>query len=331
MSINAVIIDIDGTIADLTHRRHHVSAGKKEWGKFFEKMGDDLPIYPVIDTIQSVIEGNKDTAFFICTGRPEDNRKVTESWLAYHCPALWDQVGSDMLLMRPSGDFRSDVIVKSEMLENIEGQNFTVVATFDDRQSVVDMWRSRGITCFQCAPGDFDTKPPVSPGVLHMLVGPSGAGKSYFAAYELNVGLGDDDQLMPDAVVSSDALRAGINNGDIKNQSNNTQVFSALRAIVKARIENGLDTVVDATNLRNKDRRVIRDAVPRTCHIFYHVIDRPLKEKHKDAGWRAEVSIKGKLLIDYHHHIFRSNIKAIMSGDDDQRVSIIDHRSEDIK
>lgn len=26
---------------------------------------------------------------------------------------------------------------------------------YDDRQKVVDMWRSKGLTCFQVAPGNF--------------------------------------------------------------------------------------------------------------------------------------------------------------------------------
>ena len=30
-----------------------------------------------------------------------------------------------------------------------------VFAVFDDRQQVVDMWRSNGLTCFQVADGNF--------------------------------------------------------------------------------------------------------------------------------------------------------------------------------
>lgn len=317
---DAIIVDIDGTVADVSHRRHHVMHGKKEWGKFFEKMGDDLPIYPVIAVIESLVKSNSDYKFFIFTGRPEENREITERWLAYHCPVLWDMVGSSGLFMRPVGNFLPDVEVKVTMLNVIE-ERHKVIATFDDRQSVVDMWRARGITCFQCAPGDFDEKPPVSPGTLHMLIGPSGAGKSTFAEKEVDF----------DIVVSSDALRAEINDGDIKDMSKNTQVFAAMHAIIKARIENGLDTVVDATNIHPYHRRDIRDLVPRTCHIIYHVIDRHLADKIRDAGWRSGVQVKGKPLIAYHHSIFLANIKEILAGDGDQRVDVTDHRPEDLK
>ncbi|WP_435575134.1 hypothetical protein [Burkholderia plantarii] len=30
-----------------------------------------------------------------------------------------------------------------------------IVAVFDDRDSVVAMWRDAGVTCFQVAPGEF--------------------------------------------------------------------------------------------------------------------------------------------------------------------------------
>ena len=39
---------------------------------------------------------------------------------------------------------------------NLEGlDKDDVFAVFDDRNQVVDMWRSNGLTCFQVAKGDF--------------------------------------------------------------------------------------------------------------------------------------------------------------------------------
>ena len=42
-----------------------------------------------------------------------------------------------------------DKLIKTEMV------NEDNLIIFDDRQSVVDMWRARGLTCFQVAKGDF--------------------------------------------------------------------------------------------------------------------------------------------------------------------------------
>ena len=68
---------------------------------------------------------------------------------------------SNQLFLRADKDYREDSIVKSEMLdkliktEMVNGVNEDNLIIFDDRQSVVDMWRERGVTCFQVAKGDF--------------------------------------------------------------------------------------------------------------------------------------------------------------------------------
>ena len=65
---------------------------------------------------------------------------------------------SNQLFLRADKDYREDSIVKSEMLDKLietEGVNVNSLIIFDDRQSVVDMWRERGVTCFQVAKGDF--------------------------------------------------------------------------------------------------------------------------------------------------------------------------------
>lgn len=324
--MQAIIIDIDGTLADVTHRRHHLDGNRKDWDAFFAAMGEDPPIHVVCDMVEHLVDyhmerrdGDEGTHFFVCTGRPEAYRPMTTNWLERHCPNLFTHCTA--VLMRTDSDHRSDIEIKREMLRDIEGQGFEVMFTVDDRKSVVEMWRSEGITCFQCAPGDWEEKPPVTSGTLSLMVGPSGAGKSHML----------DEEVAASSVVSTDALRAELNRGDILDQTKNQQVFAALRAIVKTRLDHGLDTVVDATNLRNRDRRALRDVTPRTSRIVYHVIDRPLDEKHRDAGWRKDVVIKGQKLIDYHHHIFQSNLKEILRGDGDQRVDVIDHRAEGLK
>jgi hypothetical protein len=44
-----VIVDIDGTVADVHHRLHHIQGrGRKNWKRFFESMDYDTPIASVI-------------------------------------------------------------------------------------------------------------------------------------------------------------------------------------------------------------------------------------------------------------------------------------------
>jgi hypothetical protein len=48
---------------------------------------------------------------------------------------------------------RSDVKAKREMLRGVDKDKILFVV--EDRSRVVEMWRSEGLTCLQCAHGDF--------------------------------------------------------------------------------------------------------------------------------------------------------------------------------
>jgi predicted kinase len=320
--MDTIIFDIDGTVADLNHRRHHVTNGQRNWDKFFEEMVNDPPLADVVFLAEML--GSHPLAksgflkLFFVSGRPDSHRAHTEQWLRDNVPTFFNR--SEALLMRAAGDYRPDTEIKREILHNIRSQGYNVRLVVDDRPSVIEMWKSEGVTVLTHDGGEWDTERTWKPGVLHILVGPSGAGKTYLVFNCLHNFVKNHG-----GYVSSDELRAEIT-GDFKNQGANEQVFAALHAIVLARIDGGLDTVVDATNLRARDRRALRDLVPANGQIFYHVIDRPLAEKHQDAGWRDDVVIKGVKLIDKHHQAFQSALRDIMSGDGDTRVSVIDHR-----
>ena len=143
----AVIFDIDGTLALIDHRRHHVETKPTDWKAFYASMADDEPNIPVINTLLGLIRLGY--VGLLCSGRPEDYREVTETWLERHF------VSYEKLYMRPSGDFRSDVDIKREMLAQIREEGFKPVLACDDRDRLVAMWREEGLVCLQAAPGDF--------------------------------------------------------------------------------------------------------------------------------------------------------------------------------
>lgn len=306
----SVIIDLDGTLADLTHRLHHIKDGRRDWDGFFAAMAEDAPVPNIVRLAQTLADA--DNEIIICSGRPEAYRHVIVAWLDRH------KIPLHAMYLREDGDYRPDQIVKKEMLESIRAKGWEPWIVVDDRQRVVDMWRANGLTVLQCAPGDFDDEKPAKakPGQLILLVGPSGAGKSHYA--ETTFGSWP--------VVSSDSLRAQFC-GDFRDQSRNAEVFHALHEIVRLRVRLGLLCVVDATNIRNADRKAVTACAPENAAIEYHVIDRPLDEKRRDAGWRAEVRVKGdRPLIDAHHDTFRQNLKDILAGDNDPRVTVVDLR-----
>ena len=142
-----IIFDLDGTIADISHRRVYLE-GNSDWSKFNAEIGNDIPNAPIVELYLSLWGMNKYN-IIIVTGRSEEYRPITEHWLT------WNEIPFMRLIMRKRKDNRSDCIIKQEILNLIISEGADILFSVDDRSQVVDMWRNNGITCLQCAPGDF--------------------------------------------------------------------------------------------------------------------------------------------------------------------------------
>jgi len=138
--VDVILCDIDGTVALMDERSPY------EW----DRVGEDLPNTPVIETIQRWAKTHKIIFMSGREGTLECYRQTTE-WLLRHGLLK----GELSLFMRMEGDTRKDNIVKEELFRKHVEPDFNVIAVFDDRQQVVDMWRSIGLQCFQVAEGNF--------------------------------------------------------------------------------------------------------------------------------------------------------------------------------
>ncbi len=147
-SFKAIIIDLDGTLCNVSHRVHFVKQSPPNWHAFFDACVDDIPNDAVVALYH--MARSADYAIIYVSGRPETHRHETEKWLYVH-----DVSGYAGLLMRAEGDYRPDQIVKRELYEGHIKPHYNVMFTVDDRASVVKMWRELGLTCFQVADGDF--------------------------------------------------------------------------------------------------------------------------------------------------------------------------------
>jgi F420-dependent oxidoreductase-like protein len=87
---------------------------------------------------------------------------------------------------------------------------------------------------------------------LVLLVGPSGAGKSTWAA----------ERFRPDQVVSTDALRALVGEGE-HDQRASKDAFDVLDLVLGRRLKRGLFTVVDSLALDAKRRQELRELAAR--------------------------------------------------------------------
>ena len=147
-----VICDIDGTAADLSHRLHHLDAKKQgkevDWDAFFDDMIDDTPIAWCQALLNSLVKSGYEIHFV--TGRPETHRQHTTDWLNKHYPDCMNWP----MRMRKAGDYRSDYIIKKEILDEFFKPE-EILFAIEDRQQAVDMWRDNDITVLQCDVGDF--------------------------------------------------------------------------------------------------------------------------------------------------------------------------------
>ena len=140
-----VIFDIDGTLADISAREHYVRRHPKNWKAFFAGMADDKAAASIVRLCNILYDAG--VRIILCSGRNEAHRPQTEVWLAR------EGVKYHEIRLRADGDMRSDVVAKREMLKGIDRSK--VLFVVEDRSRVCDMWRGEGLTCLQCAKGDF--------------------------------------------------------------------------------------------------------------------------------------------------------------------------------
>jgi phosphoglycolate phosphatase-like HAD superfamily hydrolase len=148
MEKQTIIFDVDGTIADVEHRRHFVTQKPADWKSFKEETVNDTPVQWVVDIAKRFIAQGDDVAFF--SARNESQRGITETQISE-----WIGNGHKGLFLRPDGDFRPDEEFKSDLADKFEEFGGKIDLVFDDRNKVVDMWRTRGTPVVQVADGDF--------------------------------------------------------------------------------------------------------------------------------------------------------------------------------
>ena len=146
-----IIVDIDGTLADCTHRLYHIQKNPKDWDLFFAVCRNDAPIMVVLVMVRD-LSRNADNRIIFCSGRPERTRPQTREWLDEWLE--FDAAKID-LYMRADKDHRDDQIVKRELLWRIRSDGYNPVLAIDDRARVCKMWREEGLICAQVADGDF--------------------------------------------------------------------------------------------------------------------------------------------------------------------------------
>jgi len=130
------VFDIDGVLADVRHRLHHLRRTPTDWRGFFSAADADPPLPEGVALLR---RQSRHHPVAYVTGRPEFLRRVTRTWLAQH------DLPAGPLLMRSPGDHRPARIVKLELLVQLTAEA-PIALVVDDDAEVVETLREVGLT-----------------------------------------------------------------------------------------------------------------------------------------------------------------------------------------
>jgi len=144
-----ILVDVDGTLAKM--KRGPGERSPFDW----HRVGEDLPNMPVINLVKIIYHTRIERfdwvnlAVIILTGRDGVALQDTKDWLKKY------KVMYDEIYIRPEGNNQKDSIIKHDIYVNHILPNYEVEFVLDDRDQVVNLWRSIGLTCLQVDYGNF--------------------------------------------------------------------------------------------------------------------------------------------------------------------------------
>jgi len=137
--MEAVIVDVDGTLCDVSGIRHYVLANpaRPNFDRFHSASALCPPIASTLDWVGAQRAAGR--AVIVVTSRKRRWEHLTRQWLR-----KWE-IEYDWLLMRADADQRKDRAVKASILTRIRAKGYEVVAAIDDNPAIIELWRREGI------------------------------------------------------------------------------------------------------------------------------------------------------------------------------------------
>ncbi|EFQ83522.1 hypothetical protein HMPREF0063_11184 [Aeromicrobium marinum DSM 15272] len=133
---DAAIFDLDGTLCDTSGVVHLLETE----GGFAAFQAAAVGCPPNPDVVRAARQAAADgLAVLVVTSREFVWHDVTLDWLVEH------EIPHENVRMRIVGDYRKDVAVKADMLTGLVSDGYRVVAAWDDKPAVLDLWREHGI------------------------------------------------------------------------------------------------------------------------------------------------------------------------------------------
>ena len=156
-----IVFDIDGVLADCSHRLHYIQGENKDYDKFYsddEILKDKVfkngkTFFHAIE--RSISEDCRNEHYYnergefskirivSITGRNEKCESATEKW-------LWDNIINTAIsvYMRSENDYRPAHEVKKDLIEKHIGFE-NILFAFDDDDQVNEMYKKHGVICYK--------------------------------------------------------------------------------------------------------------------------------------------------------------------------------------
>lgn len=151
-SKKCICVDVDGTLADNSHRQGFLRNGKKNWKAYNEMMAEDGVHHDVVELVKMYHHAGYKVIIVTAREGSDKLKSVTLEWLKVKANVLQY---AEKVMFRDDKDYRDDSVVKKEILDVLRSEGYDVKVAIDDRDRVCAMWRENGIRCLQVQPGNF--------------------------------------------------------------------------------------------------------------------------------------------------------------------------------
>jgi hypothetical protein len=150
---NLIIFDIDGVLLNSDHRLPFMFKG--DLHTYFRLAVKDTPIPQGIAVCKMFVENPNYRTIFV-TGR-NDSLVHRVTTLCHLQKYVSPRISDHQLIMRewPNDDDLHDTEKKPQMIENAGYKLNDIFMVFEDRNSIVEMWRSRGVIVYHTQEGAF--------------------------------------------------------------------------------------------------------------------------------------------------------------------------------
>ena len=145
-----IVFDIDGVLADCSHRLHYIQGENKDYDKFYsyDEVLKDTPILNlkrILFNIQYANEEGSEIDIKFITARNIKCITATAEWLEKHFSIM---VEEGDILMRPTNDWRPAHEVKEDLIKKYVGFK-NILFAFDDDDQVNEMYKKHGVMCYK--------------------------------------------------------------------------------------------------------------------------------------------------------------------------------------